>query len=103
SVRVQQTLVFTMLCLVQLGNSVIVRSHSKSVFNNPKRNYLLFLIIPFLVLLQLIIINVPFLQEIFKTTALTGNAVYYLAIIVAVTLAAIEGFKLLYTKYLNHR
>jgi len=103
SVQVQQTLVFTMLCLVQLGNSVIVRSHSKSVFNNPKRNYLLFLIIPFLVLLQLIIISVPFLQEIFKTTALTGNAVYYLAIIVAVTLAAIEGFKLLYTKYLNHR
>ena len=69
---IAQTMVFTTLCLSQLGNALAVRSETKTLgqlglFSNP--SMVLAVISGFLV--QLAVIYVPFLQNLFHTTALT--------------------------------
>ena len=67
-----QTMVFTVLCISQFGNSLAIRSERTSfftqgVFSNP---FLLWTVVVSVVL-QLAIIYFPPLQEIFHTEALT--------------------------------
>src|SRR5215203_836691 len=98
-VKTQQTMVFTTLCFVQLGNALSVRSVYHSLFSSRIfANKELWGAIVFTVVLQLLIIYVPFLNSIFKTTALAWNA---MAIILMVTVGSMLCIEFL--KYLNKR
>jgi Ca2+-transporting ATPase len=68
-----QTMVFTVLCFAQMGNALAVRSEKESLFkqgllsNTPLLGAVLLTVV-----LQLMLIYVPFLQPIFKTEALSA-------------------------------
>ena len=67
-----QTMVFTTLCLAQMGNALAIRSDKHSlfsigVFSNPALIGAVLLTVG----LQLAVIYVPFLQELFKTVPLS--------------------------------
>jgi Ca2+-transporting ATPase len=99
NVKTQQTMVFTTLCFVQMGNALSVRSTFHSIFSsNLFANRLMWGSIIATLALQLLIIYVPFLQPIFKTSALGWNAI---AIIITATLSSILLIELL--KYLFKR
>lgn len=73
--KTQQSMVFTMLCLVQLGNALSVRSLYHSAFRSGIfANKLLMGSIILTVILQLALLYLPPLQQIFKTSALDWNA-----------------------------
>lgn len=96
-VNTQQTMVFTALCFVQLGNALSVRSFYHSMFStgiflNPG----LWGTIILTVVLQLLIVYVPFLQGIFKTASLDWNA---MSVILIVTVGSVLCIELL--KFLN--
>jgi Ca2+-transporting ATPase len=98
-VRTQQTMVFTTLCFVQLGNALSVRSVYSSLFSSRIfANKELWGAIVLTVILQMLIVYVPFLQSIFKTTALAWNA---MAVILTVTVGSVLGIEFL--KYLDKR
>jgi Ca2+-transporting ATPase len=93
-VRTQQTMVFTTLCFVQLGNALSVRFNHKTMLSAGLfSNRGMWGAIILTLILQLLIIYVPFLDTVFKTTLLPLKA---MAAIVTVTLGSIiciEGFK----------
>lgn len=69
-----RTMVFTSLCLSQMGHAIAVRSNSQltaeiNPFSNP---YLLWAVLV-TTALQLALVYVPFLQDFFQTEALTGQ------------------------------
>lgn len=98
-VRTQQTMVFTTLCFVQLGNALSVRSVYSSLFSSRIfANKELWGAIILTVILQLLIVYVPYLNSIFKTTGLAWNA---MAVILIVTVASVLCIEFL--KYLNKR
>ncbi len=67
-----QTMVFTVLCLSQMGNAFAIRSEEKSFLRQGfKTNLPMTGAVILTLSLQMAIIYVPFLQPIFKTTALT--------------------------------
>ncbi|GHB68432.1 cation-translocating P-type ATPase [Persicitalea jodogahamensis] len=67
-----QTMVFTVLALSQLGHSLAIRSDKVSLFKQGLlSNKQLTLAVAFTVLLQLAVIYVPFLQNMFHTQALS--------------------------------
>ena len=67
-----QTIVFTTLTLAQMGNALAIRSNKDSVFTiGFFSNKLMLLAVAMTFLLQLALIYVPFLQEFFRTQALT--------------------------------
>src|SRR5690606_18264420 len=73
-VRTQQTAVFTTLCFVQLVNALSVRSVYHSMFTGGVfANRGMWGAIALTVVLQLLIVYVPFLHPIFKTKALTWH------------------------------
>ncbi|MBC7873582.1 MAG: HAD-IC family P-type ATPase, partial [Ferruginibacter sp.] len=99
TVMTQQTMVFTTLCFVQLGNALSVRSVYHSLFSpGIFTNRGMWGAIVLTVILQLLIVYVPFLQSIFKTTALGWKA---MGMILVVTLGAVLCIEFL--KYLNKR
>lgn len=89
----QQTMVFTLLCFVQLGNAHSVRfvyhtMFSKRLFSNiPMWGAILLT-----VSLQFLVIYVPFLQSIFKTSFLDFKA---MGIILCTSFSAVLGIELL--------
>ena len=98
-VRTQQTMVFTTLCFVQLGNALSVRFVYHSLFSSRIfANKELWGAIILTVILQLLIVYTPFLQSIFKTTALAWNA---MVVILMATVSSVLCLELL--KYLNKR
>ena len=98
-VRTQQTMVFTTLCFVQLGNALSVRFVYGSLFSSRIfSNKRLWGAIVLTVIMQLLIVYVPFLQSIFKTTALAWNA---MVVILLATAGSTLCTELL--KYLNKR
>lgn len=98
-VRTQQTMVFTTLCFVQLGNALSVRSVYHSLFSSRLfANKELWGAIILTVILQLLIVYAPFLNSIFKTTALAWNA---MVVILIVTVGSVLCLELL--KFLNKR
>ena len=98
-VRTQQTAVFTTLCFVQLGNALSVRSVYHSMFSTGIfANRGMWGAIVLTVVLQLLIVYVPFLNTIFKTISLDGKII---GIILIVTLCCALCIELL--KYLNTR
>jgi Ca2+-transporting ATPase len=66
-----QTMVFTTLTLAQMGNAMAIRSNVDSIFKiGFFSNWLMVLAVSITFLLQLALIYVPFLQDIFNTEAL---------------------------------
>jgi Ca2+-transporting ATPase len=67
-----QTMVFTVLCISQMGNAMAIRSDWKSLFQQGIfSNKQLVGAVLLTLGLQMAVIYVPFLQEIFRTQALT--------------------------------
>jgi P-type Ca2+ transporter type 2C len=98
-IRTQQTMVFTTLCFMQLGNALSVRSEYQSMFSSGIfLNKGMWGAIVLTVLLQLGIIYIPFLQRILKTAFLEWNA---MAVIVGVTIGFVLGIELI--KYFSKR
>jgi Ca2+-transporting ATPase len=98
-VKTQQTAVFTTLCFVQLGNALSVRSVYHSMFSiGLFHNRGMWGAIVSTVVLQLLIVYVPLLQTIFKTTSLEWKII---GIILIVTFGCVLVIELL--KYLNKR
>jgi Ca2+-transporting ATPase len=96
-VKTQQTAVFTTLCFVQLGNALSVRSVYHSLFSNGLfANRAMWGAIVGTILLQLLIVYLPFLDTIFKTTPLNWKI---MGIILIVSIVSILCFEFL--KYLN--
>src|SRR5690606_40019578 len=95
-VTTQQTAVFTTLCFVQLGNALSVRSAyhsllSKDIFANRG----MWLAVSSTVMLQLLIVYVPFLDTVFKTTPLDGSVMLIIAITTLASVILIELVKLM--------
>jgi len=98
-IRTQQTMVFTLLCLVQLSNAMSVRISSGSIFSSRIfANTEMWAAITITVVLQLLIVYLSFLQTIFKTKALDRNA---LGIVLLVTIVCLGGIEVI--KYLSNR
>jgi Ca2+-transporting ATPase len=92
-IRTQQTMIFTLLCFIQLGNAISVRSVNHSMFSsNFFSNWRLWGAIGITVLLQAAIIYVPVFQLVFKTTALS---IEKMAVILVVTFIAFLCFELI--------
>ncbi|MEO6547303.1 MAG: cation-translocating P-type ATPase [Ferruginibacter sp.] len=92
-IQKQQTMVFTTLCFVQLGNALSVRSVYQSIFSvHLFANKQMLLSIAGTIMLQFAIIYTPFLQTVLKITYLDWSA---MAIILMVTGAAILCIELI--------
>ena len=69
-----RTLVFNTLTLSQMGNALAIRSNRESLFKiGVRSNMLLVYAVILTFVLQMAVIYVPFLQNIFNTTALSFN------------------------------
>jgi Ca2+-transporting ATPase len=95
TVVVQQTMVFTVLCFVQLGNALSVRSGRHSLFNRFGSNPFLLTTVAFSILLQFALIYVPFLNPIFKIGRLDLQAALLVCIISVGCIMSIELYKLI--------
>ena len=93
-VRTQQTMVFTTLCFVQLGNALSVRSFQYPIFARGLfANKLMWITIAVTVLLQLLIVFIPGLHTIFKTGFLPNKAILIIGIATISSTLFTEGFK----------
>ena len=98
-VKSQQTMVFTTLCFVQLGNALSVRSSHQFMFSKGFfANKGMWGAIAGTVALQLLIVHVPFLQPIFKTAGLGWDAAIAILIVTVVCIICIESLKFFYKK-----
>src|SRR5690606_15274647 len=94
-VSTQQTAVFTTLCFVQLGNALSVRSAYHSLFSKVIfANRGMWLAVTGTVILQLLIVYVPFLDTVFKTTPLDGSVMLMIVITTFASVISIELVKL---------
>jgi len=98
-IKSQQTVVFTTLCFVQLGNTLSVRStHQMMLSKGFFANKGMWGAIACTVALQLLIVHVPFFQPIFKTAGLGWDAAIVILIVTVVCVICIELLKCLYKK-----
>ncbi len=90
-----QTMVFTILCLSQMGHSLAIRSEKESLFTLGLLSNKLLLGAVFLTfVLQLMIIYVPFLNQIFKTQPLRLSELILCIVLSSVVFIAVEIEKL---------
>ena len=91
-----QTMVFTVLCLSQMGHVFAIRSDTSSLFRlGLFSNIPLFGAVLLTFVLQMATIYVPFLQPIFKTEALTAKELGFTLVMSSVVFIAVEIEKLL--------
>ena len=91
-----QTMVFTVLTFAQLAHVLVIRSERQSLFHRGFfANRPLLASLALTVALQLALIYVPALNDIFKTTALGGRELALCFALPAVVLLAVEAEKLL--------
>jgi P-type Ca2+ transporter type 2C len=70
--EVWKTMVFTTLCIAQMGHAIAIRSNSQFIFElNPLSNPYVIWAVGGTTILQLLLIYVPFLQDFFGTHFLT--------------------------------
>jgi Ca2+-transporting ATPase len=75
-VKAQQTMVFTTLCLVQLGNALSISAAQHFIFSKTMfAKKAIWAVILGTIALQFCIINIPFLQKIFKTGDIDWKAI----------------------------
>ncbi|RYY23431.1 MAG: cation-translocating P-type ATPase [Chitinophagaceae bacterium] len=99
SVRVQQTAVFTTLCFIQLGNALSVRSTYHSMFSSDIfANRGMWGAVILTVILQLLIVYLPSLDNIFKTAPLDGSIMLVIVSVTLVCIVCIELVKLVNKK-----
>ena len=90
-----QTMVFTVLCLGQLMHVMAIRSESTSLFvQGVFSNLLLLSSVIFIVILQLLIVYLPFLNTLFKTQPLTLTELLLCFAVSSVVFIAVEIEKL---------
>ncbi|MCF0040344.1 MULTISPECIES: cation-translocating P-type ATPase [Dyadobacter] len=98
-VKTQQTAVFTTLCFVQLGNALSVRSTYHSIFSRDIfANRGMWGAIILTIMLQMLIVYVPFLDTVFKTTPLSWHIMLIVIITTVVCIILIELVKLMNKK-----
>jgi P-type Ca2+ transporter type 2C len=95
-----QTMVFTVLCLSQLGNALAIRSEKESLFKMGvfSNKYLLGAVV-LTFILQMATIYVPFLNRIFKTEPLTWGETALTLILSSAVFFAVEIEKLVKRRY----
>jgi Ca2+-transporting ATPase len=89
-------MVFTVLCLTQLGHVLAIRSEKESLFKIGlfSNNYLVGSVL-LTFILQMATIYVPFLNPIFKTEPLTLNELAFALALSSVVFFAVEVEKLI--------
>jgi len=94
-----QTMVFTMLCLTQLGHVLAIRSEKESLFKIGllSNKYLLGAVL-LTFLLQMATVYVPFLNSIFKTTPLTLKEM-----LVTLAMSSVVFFAVEFEKFVKRR
>jgi Ca2+-transporting ATPase len=98
-VKAQQTMVFTTLCFVQLGNALSSRSFSRPLLAQGLfANRGMWGAIVLTIGLQLLIIYVPFLDSVFKTTVLDGKAMTCIGVVTLVSTGLIELLKFMHAQ-----
>jgi Ca2+-transporting ATPase len=91
-----QTMVFTVLCLTQLGHVMAIRSERESLFRQGIfTNKPLFLSVFATLVLQLSTVYVPFLNPIFKTQPLTPAELAVALLLSSVVFIAVEIEKII--------
>jgi P-type Ca2+ transporter type 2C len=91
-----QTMVFTVLCLLQLGHVMAIRSEKKSLFQQGVlSNKALFLTVVATIVLQLMTVYVPALNPVFKTQPLAANELIIVLVLSSVVFFAVELEKLM--------
>jgi len=95
----QQTMVFTTLCFVQLANALSCRSFHHSLFaKGIFSNKAMWITIIITIILQILLIYVPFLHPVFKTTSLGREAITMIGLISMFSLLCIELLKFISNK-----
>lgn len=102
-IAVQQTMVFTMLCLVQLGNALSVRVEQSMFVANPLRNPALLLTIILTLGLQVMLLYVAQLRGIFKIEALSNPQVRSILLVSFVCIILIDLIKSIPRIFRDHR
>jgi Ca2+-transporting ATPase len=88
------TMVFTTLALLQLGNALAVRSERESVFRLGLRsNPWLIVAVLAATVIQLSIVYLPFLQDVFHTEALDGTQIAVVVVASSTVFWAVEAEK----------
>jgi Ca2+-transporting ATPase len=89
-----QTMVFTTLVLAQMGNALAIRSGRESLFTiGIFSNRLMVFAVLTTFVLQLALIYVPFLQDVFKTVALTAGELAICLVSSTVVFISVEIYK----------
>lgn len=95
----QQTMVFTTLCFVQLGNALSVRSSFQSMFTSGLfLNKRMWGAIVLTLLLQFVILYVPALNPVFKTVSLSWRPMTAILIVSVTSILLLESLKLIVGK-----
>jgi Ca2+-transporting ATPase len=93
-VETWRTMVFTTLTLAQMGNALAIRSNRESIFEiGFFSNRVMVGAIAATFILQMMLIYVPFLQDIFRTKALSGTDLLISLIASSVVFVAVEVWK----------
>ena len=91
-----QTMVFTVLCLLQLGHVMAIRSEKKSLFQQGVlSNKALLMTVVATIVLQLMTVYVPALNPVFKTQPLAANELIIVLVLSSVVFFAVELEKLM--------
>ena len=96
------TMVFTVLSISQMGHAMAIRSDWKSLFNQGIwGNKQLVGAVLLTLSLQMAVIYIPFLQDIFRTQSLTGNELLTCVGLSSIVFGAVEAEKWVKRRSLN--
>ncbi|HES59077.1 MAG TPA: cation-transporting P-type ATPase, partial [Caldithrix sp.] len=97
-----QTMVFTVLCLSQLGNVLAIRSEKESIFRQGLlSNMPLLGAVVLTILLQLATVYIPFLNPIFKTAPLTLAELFFVFALSSIVFFVVEIEKFIKRRFIK--